>query len=78
MGRRRPLPRPDPLARVITVGELERLAGLEQTTCARTAFWRQFASQSHEETLKAGVAVLRRMVNQRLARGEISLLPAAR
>lgn len=46
---------------VVTIGELERLAGIED----REAFWAPFARLPGDEGLEAGVRDLRRMVAAR-------------
>ena len=50
-----------------TIGELERLAGIEQTPEARTAFWKPFAHLSASEMLQDGCTLLNALAAQRQA-----------
>lgn len=52
-----------------TIGELERLAGIEQTPEARAAFWKPFAHLSAADMLADGCALLNGMIAVREAQG---------
>lgn len=45
-----------------TIGDLERRAGIGQSSAERTAFWQQFHHLAGQACLDAGVAELRRMI----------------
>lgn len=49
----------------MTLGELERRAGIEQTSEARTAFWKTYAHLHPQAMLHAGCSELRRRIAAR-------------
>lgn len=55
----------------MTIGDLERRAGIEQTPEARAAFWKPFAHLDGREMIAAGSAELhRRIAARELAGGQ--------
>lgn len=46
----------------MTIGDLERRAGIEQTPEARAAFWKPFAHLSAPDMIADGCAVLRALI----------------
>lgn len=59
--------RPD----LISIGDLERAAGIEQTPAARSSFWQQFAHMETRASLAAGGEKLREMILARAAGGAV-------
>lgn len=59
-----PLKKPYAARHAVTIGDLERLAGIEQTPDARFAFWVQFAPQK-AGAFDAGKAELYRRIETR-------------
>ncbi|AUX79315.1 hypothetical protein [Sinorhizobium fredii] len=50
---------------MITIGELERRAGIGSSVEQRTAFWMQFHHLDGAECLQAGVAELKRLIAEK-------------
>lgn len=53
----------------MTIGDLERRAGIEQTPEARAAFWKPFAHLSAADMIADGCTLLRGMIAVREAQG---------
>lgn len=60
--------------RVSSIGELERLAGIEADRASRKAFWIHFDDQDALTVIKNGVQALYGLIQARLDAGEMSLI----
>ena len=58
--------------RVSSIGQLERLAGIEQSHDARWQFWQPFCKLPASESLDAGVAELRARIRQKIECGKMA------
>jgi len=58
--------------RFSSIGQLERLAGVEQSHDARWQFWRPFCKLPASESLDAGVAELRARIRQKIECGKLT------
>lgn len=53
--------------RAASIGDLERLAGIEQTEAARYAFWTAYTQLPGAQSLDAGCAELKRRIHAEAA-----------
>lgn len=62
---------------LVTIGELEELAGIDRSENGRTLFWVRFSALPGASALDAGVSCLRALIMERIDRDEFSpLMPA--
>jgi hypothetical protein len=57
------------IRRAATIGELERLAGIESDLASRQAFWTPFTHLAGSAALDAGCEELRRRIRNRTSGG---------